>query len=211
MNEKKYFFKKLCNLDVEKAFLQKTNAFVCALYRDRTLVGMLQEVQSPFPLEQLLMQTDKIFPSAYADFPKFQQMNKCSVDYSNSTAANYYGLKKEGSQVYFDENFHFVTESNCFLSQHLWNIEPIVIYLKKSHSFVAGLYLHQHLVGCYLLPTCSVSLVQIAPYMPVFFPKDLNFLDDFAERNPTVAYFYSTDIIRIEANGDVLLPEENSL
>ena len=206
MNEKKYFFKKLCNIEVEKVFLNKSQSYALGLYHNKILVGIMKDVESTFSVKQLLQHLKIIFPLKYSELDRWKRKNKNLIEYSGENLSEYYGLNQKDKYFYFDENYLFTseTESNIFLNKNLWNIEPIVIYLKKSKSFVAGLYKHQYWLGCCLLPTCSISLEQFTPYSSVFFPDNLNDLDEFVIKNTAVSYFYSTDIIRYDEEGLIL-------
>lgn len=195
MKPKKYLFRKLCNIYVEKAYLHKKNSVVMGLYRNGQLIGCLQEVGSPFSVTQLAQQIEDIFPVKLSALSTFKS-EKNSITYTADPLGKRL-LSQQKQYDYFDANDN-LTEKNkavYFLNYNLWNVEPIAIYLQKSDSYMAALYRHQFLVGCFAFKGSQVSVKKFAPYIDTIFPTDLNDLENYMKNNSALTYFVSTDMV----------------
>lgn len=211
MESKKYLFRKLYNIYVEKAYLHKKNATVLGLYRNNQLIGCLQEVGSSFSVAQLAEQIEEIFPLNFSDLAHFKT-KKHTISYSNDVLGKKLHLSQKDNYDYFDANDNYVAKSNStnFFNKNLWKIEPIAVYLQKSDSYMSALYLHHFLVGCFAFEGSQVSVKKFAPYIETIFPTNLNDLDFFMKKNTALTYYVSTDIVYYNEKQVLLMKETAS-
>lgn len=193
----KHLYKKLCNLTIEEAFLFKQNQIVMGMYRENQLVGCLKTIGSPIEVSKLCYQIEEIFPQELSDLKRFSK-EKERIAYAHSSfGRRFLNNSKSDNYDYFDLDFNNVPkgEHSFFLNRNLWNIYPITIYLEKSNSFIAGLYRHTFLVGCFMFGKSLISIKKFASHIDTFFPEDIHQLNNYIEKNTAVTYYYSTDIL----------------
>ncbi|MDT9499155.1 hypothetical protein [Capnocytophaga canimorsus] len=95
-----------------------------------------------------------------------------------------------------------------FLSRKLYEVEPITAYLFKSETYVAGLYKGARLIGCMVYPPYGVEVSTLGKHIEDIFPKNLNDLELFMEKNKQKARYYeNTDIVYFDENDNVIRDE----
>ena len=183
-----YFFKMLTNIKVESSYLHKTNCVVSGLYRE----GGLLPAGTPLDLLEYLKFLYDIFPEQKSDFPLYHCINP-TITYANDSWGKF--LMNEELRVTNDEGRK--KKKEYFISKSLLCIEPIITHFKKSNAYIAALYWHQHLVGL-----CSISgvtkLKDFVPYLYTVYPKDINELEKFVEKNTAIEYYYNDEMITIK-------------
>ena len=185
-----YFFKMLTNIKVDSAYLHKTNCVVSGLYRRGSLVGGLLPAGSQLDLLEYLKFLYDIFPDQKSNFPLYHCINP-TITYANDGWGKF--LINEELRVTNDESDPHGKKAYC-ISKPLLCIEPIITHFKKSNAYIAALYWHQHLVG-----VCAISgvtkLKDFVPYLYTVYPKDINELETFVEKNTAIEYYYNDEMI----------------
>ena len=76
------------------------------------------------------------------------------------------------------------------------NLMPIWAYLKKSYTYVVGLYRDGQLVGCHVDSVKNpVSLKQLTQSVFDIFPQDLEEMDSYIQRNKErIKYSYEDSV-----------------
>jgi len=189
-----YFFKALMNTKVESVYLHKQNDVVMALYNQSTLIGGLLYANSPLDLSEYIKHLYSIFPENKNELPLYKCFNP-SVTYANDGWGKF--LHNEELPITNDGK----KRKKNFISKPLLCVEPIITHFKKSNVYIAALYWHQYLVGlCNIQVTDNskeVSLKDFIPYLYTVFPKDINNLDDFVERNTAIEYYYNDEMYQL--------------
>nr|DAP81014.1 MAG TPA: hypothetical protein [Caudoviricetes sp.] len=86
------------------------------------------------------------------------------------------------------------------------NLMPIWAYLKKSYTYVVGLYRDGQLVGCHVDSAKNpVSLKQLTQNVFDIFPQDLDELDNYIQRNgERIKYSYEDSVTGYDEEGEAV-------
>ena len=93
-----------------------------------------------------------------------------------------------------------------YVFKSLHEVEPIWAYLHKSGVYVIALYTGQHLIGCMLdYYKNPISLKSLSQSMEDLFPKDINDIDAFIEKNQgRVSYYSETSICYYDDDNNII-------
>lgn len=177
-------------MKVESVYLHKNNCVAMGLYRQGNLVGGLLPAGSPLDLSEYIKYLYDIFPEQKTNLPMYKCLN-VTITYANDG----WGKFLHNEELLCDPQ----GKKKSFISKPLLCIEPIITHFKKSNAYIAALYWHQYLVGLCNVPvtktTKSLNLKDFAPYLYTIYPKDINELDTFVEKNTAIEYFYNDEMI----------------
>lgn len=83
------------------------------------------------------------------------------------------------------------------------NLMPIWAYLKKSYTYVVGLYRDGQLVGCHVDSAKNpVSLKQLTQSVFDIFPQDLEEIDSYIQKNgERIKYSYEDSVTGYDEEG----------
>lgn len=183
-----YYFKILTDMKVESVYLHKNNCVAMGLYRQGNLVGGLLPAGSPLDLSEYIKYLYDIFPEQKTNLPMYKCLN-VTITYANDG----WGKFLHNEELLCDPQ----GKKKSFISKPLLCIEPIITHFNKSNAYIAALYWHQYLVGLCNVPvtktTKSLNLKDFAPYLYTIYPKDINELDTFVEKNTAIEYFYNDE------------------